>query len=55
VAELVINLDEVGIPDWENRKTRTVLVPVTMDGKMIHHAVSRNVKHISVIACMLTA
>jgi hypothetical protein len=55
VSELVFNLGEVGISDWEDRKTRDVVAPGTMDGGPIHHAVSRNVKHISVIACLSTA
>jgi hypothetical protein len=50
VAELVFNLDEVGISDWEDRKTKKVIVPAA-----IHDGVSRNVKHISVMACVLAA
>jgi hypothetical protein len=52
VAELVFNLDEVGISDWEDRKTKKVTVPAAMPGQTIHYGVSRNVKHISMIACM---
>jgi hypothetical protein len=57
VAELVFNLDEVGISDWEDRKneTKTVIDPVTMRGQTIHHEISRAVKHISVIACVSAA
>ena len=57
VAELVFNLDEVGISDWEDRKakTKTVIVPATMRGQTIHHEISRTVKHISVIACVSAA
>jgi hypothetical protein len=55
VAELVFNLDEVGISDWEDRKTKTVIVPATMHGQTIHHEISRTVMHISVIACVSTA
>jgi hypothetical protein len=55
VSELVSNLDEVGISDWEDRKARKVVVPSTMVRRPIHHAVSRNVKHISVIACVFAA
>jgi hypothetical protein len=52
VAELVFNRDEVGISDWEDRKTKTktVIVPATMRDQTIHHEISRIVKHISVIA-----
>jgi hypothetical protein len=55
IAELVFNLDEVGISDWENRKPRKVIVPATMTGHTIHHGVSRNVRHISIIACVPAA
>jgi hypothetical protein len=55
VVELVFNLDEVGISNWENRKAKTVIVPATMHGQTIHHEISRAVKHISVIACVSAA
>jgi hypothetical protein len=51
----VLNLDEVGISDWEDRKTKIVIVPPTMRGQAIHHEISRTVKHISVIACVSAA
>jgi hypothetical protein len=41
--------------DWEDRKTRKVFVPATMEGQTIHHGVSRNVKYISMIACVSAA
>jgi hypothetical protein len=52
---LVFNLDEVGIPDWEGRKTRKVVLPMIIDRPATDPAVSRNVKHISVIPCVLAA
>jgi hypothetical protein len=55
VTELVFNLDEVGISDWEDRKTKKVIALAAMFGQTIHHAVSRRVKHISVIACLSAA
>jgi hypothetical protein len=55
VVELVLDLDEIGISDWENRKTTKAMVPAAMLGPMLHHGVSRNVKQISVIACMSAA
>jgi hypothetical protein len=53
----VFNLDEVGISDWEDRKTKTktVIVPATMRGQTMHHETSRTVKHISVIAYISAA
>jgi hypothetical protein len=55
VLELVFNLDDVGMSDWDHRKTRKVSVPATMRGVRIHHGISRIVKHISVIACLCAA
>jgi hypothetical protein len=51
----VFHLDEVGISDWEDRITKKVIALAAMLGQTIHHGVSRNVKHISVTACMSAA
>jgi hypothetical protein len=50
-AVLVLNLDEVGISEWEDRNTKRAIVATAMLDQMIYHGLSRNVKHISVIAC----
>jgi hypothetical protein len=55
VDELVFNLDEVGISVWDDRKQKKVIVPAAMLGQMMHHGVSRKVKHISVIVCVSAA
>jgi hypothetical protein len=52
VAELVFNLAEVGISDWEDHKTKKTPSLRAMLDQTIHHGVSRNVKHISLIACL---
>jgi hypothetical protein len=54
-AELVFNIDEIGISEWEDRDLRKVIVPVSMTNQTIYHGVHRNIKHISVICCALTA
>jgi hypothetical protein len=51
----VFNLGEVGISAWENGKTKELIALAAMFGQTIHHGVSRNVKHISVIACVSAA
>jgi hypothetical protein len=51
-TNLVFNLDEVGISDWEDRKPKKVVVPVTVAAHNIHHRISRNVKHISIVTCI---
>jgi hypothetical protein len=48
----VFNLDEVGISDWEDRKTKKAIALAAMLRPTIHHGVFRNVKYILVIACM---
>ena len=54
-TELVFNLDEVGISDWEDRKPKKVIVPQSMRGQTIHHKLNRGLKHVSVIACVSAA
>jgi hypothetical protein len=51
----VFNLDETGISDWEDRKMKKAIIPSAMLGQTIHYEVSRNVKHISVIARLSAA
>jgi hypothetical protein len=55
VDKLVFNPDEVGISDWEDRRTKTVLGPDAMVGQTRYHEISRTLKHISVIACVSAA
>jgi hypothetical protein len=58
-AEPVFNLDEFGISDWEDRKARQFVGsyrrPCAARRDVIHRGISRNVKHISVIACASAA
>jgi hypothetical protein len=39
-AELAFNLDEVGISDWEDRKSKKVIVPVSARERAIHHRIN---------------
>jgi hypothetical protein len=50
--EPVFDFDEVGVSEWDDRKPKKVVVPFDMAGEVIHHEVKRNLKHISVIACV---
>jgi hypothetical protein len=50
--DLIFNLDEVGISDWEDRNPKEVVVPITVAAHNIHHRISRNVKHISIMTCI---
>ena len=51
-AELVLNLDEQGISDWEDRKSKWVVIPILAEHQPVHHGVSWNLKHLSVVTCM---
>jgi hypothetical protein len=51
-ADLIFNLDEVGVSEWENRNPKRVVVPRTAADHPVHHRVSRNLKHISIITCI---
>jgi hypothetical protein len=35
-VELVFNLDEISMPEWEDRKEKKGIVPTFMDGQTIH-------------------
>jgi hypothetical protein len=41
IAELVFDLDGIGISDWKNCRTKTVIFGSPMFGQKIHHGVSR--------------
>jgi hypothetical protein len=53
--ELVFNLDKVCMSEWEDRKEKKVIVSMTIGGQTIYHGASRNLKQISVIACITAA
>jgi hypothetical protein len=54
-TELVFNLAEVGISDWEDRKSKTVIVPKALSKHAIHHRLSRKLKYVTIIACVSPA
>jgi hypothetical protein len=51
-AELVFNLNEIGISEWEDRIARKVIVPSTMRNETIFHGIHGWLKHVSVVACI---
>jgi hypothetical protein len=51
-AELVFNLDEVGSSDWEDRKSRKVVVPAKVDSDNVFHPVPRRLKHMTILVCV---
>jgi hypothetical protein len=51
IRDLVFNLDETGVSEWEDRKSKKVVVLSAMSSQAIHHRVDRNLKHITVMTC----
>jgi hypothetical protein len=51
-ADLVFNLDEIGVSEWEGRAERKVIVPSAMREQKIYHRIHRGLKHISVVTCI---
>jgi hypothetical protein len=54
-TEVVFNLEEVGISEWEDIQTKTIIVPKSRSEQTMHHKVNRNLKHVSMIACVSAA
>jgi rRNA-processing protein FCF1 len=48
-AGLILNLHEIGMSEWEDRKNEKMIIRMTMDDQTMHHPVSWNVKYISII------
>jgi hypothetical protein len=54
-SELVFNLDEVRISDWEDRQLRRIVAVEALSRETIHYGISQDVKYISVTACIFVA
>jgi hypothetical protein len=54
-TEVIVNLHEVGISEWEDRTSKSVIVPKSMSAQKIHHKINRNLKHVSRISCISAA
>lgn len=48
-AELIYNIDEIGLSDWEERKPKTVIVPEEIDTGNLHYPVNRGIKHVTLL------
>jgi hypothetical protein len=51
-AELIFNMDETGLSDWEERKPKPVLVPATMEDTTFHYPVDRGIRHQTLLCCV---
>jgi hypothetical protein len=51
-AELIFNMDETGLSDWEERKPKPVIVPSSMDDSFLHYPVDRAIRHQTLLCCV---
>jgi hypothetical protein len=51
-AELIFNLDETGLSDWEDRITQAVFVPATEGDSKLHYPINRAMRHHTLICCV---
>jgi hypothetical protein len=54
-VELLFHLDDVGMSESEDRKKKKVIIPTFIDSQTIYHKVSKAVRHISIITCIIAA
>jgi hypothetical protein len=45
----LLNLDELRIPEWEDCRSKKVLLPATSAGETFNHGISRNSKSITIM------
>lgn len=51
-AELIFNLDETGLSDWEERKAKQVIVPQHAKHTALHYPVDRTIRHHTLLCCV---
>jgi hypothetical protein len=53
-AELVFNIDESGLSDWEERKRKDVIVSTELEPGDLHYGVDRAIRH-QTLVCLISA
>jgi hypothetical protein len=51
-AELIYNLDETSLSDWEDSRPRLVLVPTDLGDSMVHYPVNCQIRHQTLLCCV---
>jgi hypothetical protein len=51
-SHLVFNLGEVGISEGKDQKSKRAVVQMIANGQTVHHSVSQNLKHLSIVTCI---
>jgi hypothetical protein len=50
-TKLIFNLDETGLPDWEERKSKLVIVPSDAIQIPLHYPVDRGIRYHTLLCC----
>jgi hypothetical protein len=53
-TKLICHLDKVDAFDWWDRKSKNIVIISAITNEMIYYSIRRNLKHISVIICILS-
>jgi hypothetical protein len=48
-TDFVFNLNEVGIFEWGDRKSKKIVLPLALTGQTLHYGIARNLKRITII------
>jgi hypothetical protein len=51
-SELIFNVDETGLSDWEERKRKPVLVTSDLATRPLHYPVDRCIRHQTLLCCI---
>jgi hypothetical protein len=54
-AALIFKVDESGLSDWEERKTKAILIPIEAQRTTLHYPVSRKIRHQTFVCCLTAA
>jgi hypothetical protein len=54
-TELIFNIDERGFSDWEEPKSRPIVIPTKIRNSTFHGSVNRGIRHQTLICCLTAA
>ena len=54
-SELLFNLDEVGLSEYEDRKIKNVIAPSSANKNRVQHKISRKLQHMTMLVCVSCA
>jgi hypothetical protein len=51
-CDVIFNLDEMGVPEWEDGESESVIIPMDLKGRLIRHEARRAINHLTMLACV---